>query len=165
MLSRKNSPFPSHRSTPFRLGAAQSHRSRIRLPKARFWRALLHFFFSSQLLLTLKCNLVSSHLRKLRFAYARLRERASLSNGNAWHLPRFIALLYIFEVAFSIKAQFDFLAILWGRKNTFAIRPNKCKSALRSRNFCAALLATVRAKISRALSSLCGLRAHFTFGV
>ena len=135
------------------------------MPKARFWRALLHHLISSQGLLILKCNLASPPLRKLRLAHARLRERASLSNGNAWHLLRFIALLYIFAVAFSIQAQFDFLAILWGRKNTFAIRPNKCKSALRSRNFCAALLATVRAKISRALSSLCGLRAHITFGV
>ena len=95
----------------------------------RFCRALLHCFISSQRLLTLKCNLVSSHLRKLRLARVRLHERASLSNGNARHLPRFIALFYIFAVAFYIKAQFDFLAILWGRKNTFAIRPSKCKCA------------------------------------
>ena len=41
-VSRKNSPFPSHRSTPFRSGAVQSHRSRIRLAKVRFCRALLN---------------------------------------------------------------------------------------------------------------------------
>ena len=99
------------------------------MPKARFWRALLHYFITSQQLLKLKCRRVSSHLCKLRLAHARLRERASLSIGYAWHLPRFIALLYIFAITFNIKAQAVFFAILRGRKNTFAIRPNKCKCA------------------------------------
>ena len=86
LLSRKNSPFPCSA----RLRERQSPLSRIRLAKVRFCRALLHYLITSQRLLTLMCNLVSSHLRKLRLAHARLRERASLSNGNAWHLPRFI---------------------------------------------------------------------------
>ena len=40
-VSRKNSPLPSHRAASRHSGAVQSHRSRLRLPKARFWRALL----------------------------------------------------------------------------------------------------------------------------
>ena len=60
---------------------------------------------------------------------------------------RVFTLLYIFAKAFILRAQIDFFAILWGRKNTFVIRKSSCKSALRSRNFWTAPLAAVCPKI------------------
>ena len=56
------------------------------LPKVRFCRAPLHFFISSQVLLTLKCSLVSSHSRKLRcvackfFQYIKYNHRIDASH-------------------------------------------------------------------------------------
>ena len=83
--------------------------------------------------------------------------------GKSAILPRSIYTALSLRKGFNYKSVRCFFAILWGRKNTFAIRPNKCKSALRCRNFWTAPLAAVCPKISRALSSLRGLRAHFTF--
>ena len=49
--------------------------------------------------------------------------------GKSAILPRFITLLYLSARALITKAQVGFFAILSDRKNTFAIKPSKCKCA------------------------------------
>ena len=119
---------PSLHSVPLGRGAVAP--LKVRSPKsAVFGGGYFHFFISLQRLLSLKCKLISSYLRRLRLAHARLRERARLSKGNAWHLPRFIYTSLYLRKNFNHKSARCFFAILWGRVITFAIKPNKCKCA------------------------------------
>ena len=70
---------------------------------------------------------------------AGLRERQSPLSRIRLPKVRFwralFTLLYHSARALIVNEQFDFLAILWGSKNTLAIRPSKCKSACGAATF------------------------------